>query len=281
MTMQKTLNIIGGGNVGKTLGRLWTMCQTFAVQDVLNRSAESGERAIAFIGTGRAVTDYADVRPADVTMITTTDGQIAASCAALATAGGLRPGAIVFHCSGALSASELQAAQAQGARTASMHPIRSFAAPEQVVQNFAGTACGAEGEPDALAELTAAFGAIGAQVVTIDPQYKVIYHAAAVFACNYLVTLLDVARQAYIKAGIPDDIALKLIEPLVRETMDNVFRLGPEAALTGPVARGDTATVVRQYRAVKQWDPGHGALYRRMGKLTAALARRRVREKPL
>jgi predicted short-subunit dehydrogenase-like oxidoreductase (DUF2520 family) len=71
------------------------------------------------------------------------------------------------------------------------------------------------------------------------------------------------------------------MEPLVRETMDNVFRLGPEAALTGPVARGDTATVVRQYRAVKQWDPGHGALYRRMGKLTAALARRRVREKPL
>lgn len=275
MVTPKTLNIIGCGHVGQTLGRLWTVQRTFSVQDVLNRSQESAERAAAFIGAGRAVARHDDLRPADITMIATADAQIAPSCEALAAAGRLQPGAIVFHCSGALGSSELRAARALGALTASVHPIRSFAAPDRVVREFAGTYCGAEGEPGALEVLAQAFGVIGAQVLAIDPQSKVIYHAAAVFACNYLVTLLDVARQAYVKAGIPADTALKLMEPLVRETMDNVFRLGPEAALTGPIARGDTATVVRQYRAVKQWDERHGALYRRMGKLTADLVRRR------
>jgi predicted short-subunit dehydrogenase-like oxidoreductase (DUF2520 family) len=112
-------------------------------------------------------------------------------------------------------------------------------------------------------------------MVAIDAQFKTIYHSAAVFACNYLVTLLDVAQQAYAKSGIPPEASLKLIEPLVRETVDNVFRLGPAEALTGPIARGDLATAVKQYRAVSAWNKSHGRLYRQLGKLTAALAARR------
>jgi predicted short-subunit dehydrogenase-like oxidoreductase (DUF2520 family) len=272
---QPSLSIIGGGNVGRALGRLWASRRTFQIQDVFCRSIESAQRATGFIGAGRAVSDMADLRQADIYMITTPDDSIAACCERLAAAGLLSAASIVFHCSGALRASQLQAAVQLGAAVAGIHPVRSFAAPEQVVQSFAGTWCGIEGDARALAVLGPAFSAIGAQLATIDPEFKVIYHAAAVFASNYLVTLLDVALQAYARAGIPNHIALKMVEPLVRKTVDNVFEIGTEKALSGPIARGDLATADKQYRAVRDWDKRHGTLYRQLARLTRDLAARR------
>jgi predicted short-subunit dehydrogenase-like oxidoreductase (DUF2520 family) len=110
--------------------------------------------------------------------------------------------------------------------------------------------------------------------VQIDREQKTLYHAGAVFASNYLVTLLDTAVQTYTEAGMSRDDALKIMATLVRETAENVLQTGPEKALTGPVARGDVATVIRQYQAVKKWRPGYGDLYRQLGKLTRDLARR-------
>jgi predicted short-subunit dehydrogenase-like oxidoreductase (DUF2520 family) len=275
--MRKTLNIIGCGKVGKVLGRLWSASGSLVVQDVLNRSIESAEQAVAFMGCGNPVGDYKDLHPADVYLIAVSDDQIRKCCDALARSGKLSPHAIVFHCSGALGSDELRSAQEQGAVTASVHPIRSFAAPEQVAATFTGTYCGMEGDRQALDVLHAAFSSIGALTVRIEADSKIIYHSAAVFACNYLVTLMDLAQQAYVKSGIPPELALKLMEPLVRETVDNVFRSGPVAALTGPIARGDAATVVRQYRAVRAWNKRYGLVYKLLGKLTSALNRRRFK----
>ena len=78
---------------------------------------------------------------------------------------------------------------------------------------------------------------------------------------------------------MPRDTALRLMEPLVRETVDNVFRLGPVDALSGPIARGDVKTVVRQYRAMKMWNRRRGALYKLLGKLTSEIAKRRPRSR--
>ncbi|HEY0845112.1 MAG TPA: Rossmann-like and DUF2520 domain-containing protein [Noviherbaspirillum sp.] len=276
--MPKTLNIIGCGNVGKVLGRLWTEQGVFQVQDILNRTPESADAAAAFVGAGRPLADYADMRPADVFLIGTPDHQIAACSARITETAVLRAGSIVFHCSGALPSSVLAPAVRNGALAASIHPIKSFADPGQVVRSFAGTFCGVEGDSRALDTLAPAFAAIGARTVTIDPEFKSVYHAAAVFSSNYLVTLLDTAAAAYEKAGIPRDIALQLMEPLVRGTVENVFRLGPTDALTGPIARGDVATVVRQYKAVDAWDRRYGKLYKLMGKLTALIAARKKKK---
>jgi predicted short-subunit dehydrogenase-like oxidoreductase (DUF2520 family) len=271
----KTLTIIGGGNVGKTLGRLWASNKVFMIRDILCRSLDSAESAVSFIGAGRATDSYSALEPADVYMITTSDDQIVHSCEMLAATGCLSPASIVFHCSGGLRSAELQAAAQQGAAIASIHPVRSFAAPEQVAQSFAGTYCGIEGNRQALDVLAPAFHSIGAITVEIDAEHKMLYHSAAVFASNYLVTLLDASLQAYGKAGIPEAVALRMMEPLVRKTVDNIFRIGPEQALSGPIARGDMATAARQYRAVSAWDRRYGGLYRRLATLTADLAARR------
>lgn len=274
--MRKTLNIIGCGNVGRTLGRLWAANGTFVIQDVLNRSVQSGAEAVAFMQAGKAIAAYHELRAADVTLIAAPDGQIAGCADALAHAGIILSGSVVFHCSGALPSAVLRPAAEQGAMVASVHPIRSFADPTLASQAFAGTFCGIEGDEEAVRLLASCFSEIGARLVPVDADFKSVYHAAAVFASNYLVTLLDVALQAYKKSGIPADEALELMEPLVRGTVDNVFRLGTTDALTGPIARGDIATAVRQYQAVNAWDERHGALYKQLAKLTADIARRRT-----
>ena len=275
-----TLSIIGCGKVGQALGRLWHDRQTFVLLDILNRSTASAQQACAFIGAGSVAADHAALRNADIYLIATSDDQIAACCNALAAAGKLQPGSIVFHCSGALSSLELAAATAQGAAVASVHPIRSFADPQQVAGHFDGTWCGSEGDAAALAVLGSAFSAIGAQSVEIRREQKTLYHAAAVFASNYQVTLIDVAQQAYVAAGIPPELALKLIEPLLSESAANAFRLGPVTALTGPIARGDLATVSRQYQAVRQWQPQIAELYQQFAALTTDLALRKKISKP-
>jgi predicted short-subunit dehydrogenase-like oxidoreductase (DUF2520 family) len=265
----QTLNIVGAGHVGRVLGRL--LAAQFTVQGVMTRSPASAAAAIAFIGQGSAP---AALARADITLLAVPDDQIAPVCAQLA-ASGVLDGAVVFHCSGAKASTELAAAAVRGAHVASVHTVRSFADQAFVAGSFAGTYCGIEGDAEALAVLEPALRAIGAVPVAIDAAAKTVYHAAAVFASNYLVTVLDAALRAYQAAGIAEPVARALAQPLAMETMANVFRLGPEAALTGPIARGDTATVARQQLAVSQWDGASGALYAALAAATTDVARRK------
>jgi predicted short-subunit dehydrogenase-like oxidoreductase (DUF2520 family) len=269
----RTLNIIGAGHLGRVLGRLFAASGAFEVQDVLTRSAGSAADAVNFIGAGRAAGAMADLRRADAVMLAVGDDQIEPVCGALAAAGAL-DGVLVFHCSGARSSAALGAAADKGALTASVHPVRSFADPEAVARDFAGTLCGVEGDPRALALIEPALAAIGARPVAIAAAAKTVYHAASVFASNYLVTVLDAALRAYQAAGIPQHVALELARPLATETLENVFRLGPRAALSGPIARGDLATVARQQAALDGWDGPTGELYRALAIATTGLARR-------
>lgn len=278
MAMPTTLTIIGCGKVGKTLAHLWHANGSVIIRDILNTSVESGKRAVKFIGAGTASENLGELRTTDIILIAAPDDHIASCCAGLAETGLLSSRSIVFHCSGALPSSVLHSASVLGAAVASVHPIRSFARPEKVVQEFAGTYCGVEGDSRAIDALAPLFNAIGAHFVQIDRERKILYHAGAVFASNYLVTLLDTAVQTYGEAGIPKDVALKIMASLVRETTENVLQTGPEQALTGPVARGDIATVVKQYQVVKKWDRHYGNLYRQLGKLTRDLARRRSKQ---
>jgi predicted short-subunit dehydrogenase-like oxidoreductase (DUF2520 family) len=269
----KTLNIVGAGRVGRTLASLWEEKRAFAIQDVLDGTPHGARSAVAFIGDGRAVESIEALRAADVWMLTTPDGRIARCCERLAAAGLLRAGDIVFHCSGALDSGELAAAAARGAAVASVHPLKSFADPRDAVRSFAGTHCAAEGARAALETLLPAFERIGARVSEIDPRYKTIYHAASVIVCNYLTALMETGLRAYERSGLTRETAAMMMEPLVRETVDNVFRLGTAKALTGPIARGDDAVVARQLEALAQWDAGAAAVYRALGAAALALAR--------
>ena len=269
----KTLNVIGAGRVGTTLAALWQSRQVFAIQDVLDGKPAGARDAVLLIGAGTPAADLAAMRAADVWMLTTPDRRIAQACQDLAASGLLRRGDVVFHCSGSASSAELSTAAACGAGVASVHPLKSFANASDAVRSFAGTFCAAEGSAEALAVLRPAFESIGARLSELDPRFKTIYHAASVMVSNYLTALLEVGLRCYSKAALPRTTALAMMEPIVRDTVENVFRLGPAHALTGPIARGDDAVVAGHLEALSTWDVEVTAVYRALGMTAVDLAR--------
>jgi len=304
-----TLNLVGAGRVGQTLARLWQQQGTFAIQDVLTTSQASAQAACGFIGAGTPVAVPQAMRAADLWMLAVPDAQLAqvaqalaqtatphpaplagldASGGALRTApvpGPQRPpapcgaGPVVFHCSGALGAEQLAPLAALGWRTASAHCILSFAQAATAVAQFAGTPCALEGDGDACNTLRPAFCAIGAQCFDLESQHKLLYHAAAVFATNFLPVLQTVAEDAWLATGVPAQLIPGLRTSLLAKAVANISTLGPAAALTGPAARGDTAAIARQALAVGAWDAQAGAAYEALSALALRIAAHRA--KPL
>ena len=269
----KTINLIGGGRVGQTLGRLLARDGQYRVQDLLTRSQASAEQALAFIGSGRAIRRMVDLRPADLWLLAVPDGQIAPVATALAACDHLLP-ATVFHASGALSADLLKPLQDKGWQVASAHCLLSFASPALALQQFAGTPCALEGDAQALAELRALFTRLGAQCFDVRAQDKMLYHAGAIFATNFLPVLQDLAEQLWQHTGMPLPMVQHLRASLLQNAVNNITALGPQAALTGPAARGDLALVASQGQAVLQWNNSAGQAYQALSVLARSLAQR-------
>ena len=270
----KTLNVIGCGRVGQTLAALLHQHGVCGVQDLYSRTPASAEQAARFVGAGRVVHSLAEMRPADLWLISVPDGHIAEVAAQLAVAQGhALQGAVVWHNSGFLSAEVLAPVQHVGAVTASVHPVLSFATPASAVAQFAGTLCGLEGHPQALAVLRPCVAAIGGQGFEIESAQKPLYHAAAVFCSNFTVVLQGVAQEAWHESGVPAELLAPLTQALLQSSVANVATLGPAEALTGPAARGDTAVVQRQAEVVQAWHPQAGEAYRLLSDMAARLKR--------
>ncbi len=124
----------------------------------------------------------------------------------------------------------------------SLHPLQSLPSVEIGVERLPGSWCAVDG-PAGVERLAVS---LGMRPFRVADDQRVTYHAAASIASNHLVALLGQAARIAVDAGIPAEALL----PLVRATLENVEALGPEAALTGPVARGDTDTVARHLDAL-------------------------------
>jgi predicted short-subunit dehydrogenase-like oxidoreductase (DUF2520 family) len=277
----QTLNFIGAGRVGQTLGRLWQQHSVFTLQDVLTHSSASAQAACQFMTAGTPVTQMAQMRPANVWILAVPDAHIAEVATQLAathastdlssTTTAHAP--IAFHCSGAHSSTLLAPLKTLGWHTASAHCILSFASSEAAVAQFPGTACALEGNATALAVLHSAFSAVQARCFEVKSQDKLLYHAAAVFATNFLPVLQSVAEDAWLASGVPADLLPGLRSALLHNAVANIIRLGPAGALTGPAARGDVAAIARQAQAVTQWDAPAGAAYGALSALALRLAK--------
>jgi predicted short-subunit dehydrogenase-like oxidoreductase (DUF2520 family) len=244
----------------------------FELGRVLNRSLQSARRAVAFVGAGAAVEQYDQLAPADLFMISTRDDAIAECGRRLSLSGVLREGNVVFHCSGALPSTLLAPARQRGACVASLHPVKSFADSAHAAATFAGTLCALEGDPQACAVLGEAVRACGAETFDMRPESKTVYHAATVFSCNYLVALIELGLQCFEQAAVPRETAESVLEPIVRDTVNNVFQLGTVQSLTGPIARGESSLVKKQLEALEQWNPDVAHAYRVLGRAALGLA---------
>lgn len=274
-TAKSRLNIIGCGHVGQTLAYLWAQADIVNIAQVMNRSLPSSQAAVEFIGQGQALGTIQEMQPAELYLLACPDKALEACCTELAQAHLIRTGDIVFHCSGAIASAILQPVKEQGAYIASVHPVKSFAQPSQAILSFQPTYCGIEGDAEALAVLEPLFTHIGGIIFNIIAEQKTLYHAASVFACNYLVALQAISLRTFARAGIDAHLALNILQPIVQETVTTIFKLGPTKALTGPIARGDAAVVAKQLAALATQAPADAEIYRLLGLEALALVAQR------
>jgi predicted short-subunit dehydrogenase-like oxidoreductase (DUF2520 family) len=214
-----------------------------------------GWRALAPLGRGDDVSD-AGVG-ADVLVIATPDAAITEVAAAVRP----QPNLVVVHLAGSLGLDVL----APHANRASVHPIVALPDAEAGSQRLVGAWFAFAGHPVAK-EIVAA---LKGRAVEVPDDNRALHHAAAVIASNHLVALLGQVQRVADAAGVPLDAYLDL----VRSTVDNVAELGPEAALTGPVARGDWETVERHRNALPE---GERAAYDAMVELAQRLVKERA-----
>lgn len=259
--MTLKINIIGAGRLGKTIGRLITERGLGTIVGVCNRSIQSGEEAVKFIGQGIVAEEIKDLPESDLTFITTPDDAIARCGAGVSSP-------TVVHCSGVMASDVLRPAS----NVASIHPVRSFADPAISVREFAGTLCAIEGDEQAMSILRQLFESLGATCFEVDPDKKALYHAAAVFASNYVVTLFDVAVKDLGRSGIEHDVATRIAISLMDGTLRNLsVTQSAQKSLTGPIARRDAETIERHLAAL-QGHP-HEDLYASLAKATLDVLR--------
>jgi predicted short-subunit dehydrogenase-like oxidoreductase (DUF2520 family) len=203
--------------------------------------APSTQRAAQRLGA--PAVDAGDAgRDADLVLVATPDAAIADTAAALAP--GFRAGALVLHLSGVCTLAELDKLRVARPDVAvgSLHPLQSLPSVEVGLARLPGSWCAVDG-PDDVDRLAVS---LGMRPFRVEDANRVRYHAAATVVSNHLVALIGQSFRIAESAGIPTAALL----PLVRATVDNVDALGPAAALTGPVARGDAETVARHLDAL-------------------------------
>ena len=268
--------IVGPRRVGTALG-VAAARAGYRVVGVAGRDEGRARAAAERIGPNVAYGPAERIaRGAALVLLTVSDDAIAGVCRQLAAAAVPAPGAVIAHCSGALGSEVLASArQLAGAAIGSMHPLQTFPDPEAGAERLAGAYFFCEGDDRAVAVLTALAEAVGGTAVRIDSQTKLLYHAAAVMACNCLTALLDAAFHTAHQAGIDPAMARVAFGPLIRATVDNVLAAGPAEALTGPIVRGDAALVGREAGELSAADGRLGEIYRALGAWTVDLAVRK------
>jgi len=210
---------------------------------------------------------------ADVVVLAVRDSAIADVARMLVATGLVNVHHTLIHCSGVTSAAEALAPVAgQVGGMAMMHPLRAIADGRAAMRTLKGTVFGVEGDDRGRRDALTLVARLGGRALELGGVHVSAYHAAAAMASNYTVVLLSAAAELLADVGIAREQALEALVPLVEGTLVNVRERGPEAALTGPIRRGDVATVERHLAALSG-RPELAALYRALGRRAVELAR--------
>jgi predicted short-subunit dehydrogenase-like oxidoreductase (DUF2520 family) len=264
--------IIGAGVVGTALAHLLKE-RGYPIVGIASRKRESAQKAGSLLGGGvRVTTSPEEIIPnADLIFITTSDSAIEEVCEGIARRGGFRPGQIVVHTSGALPSTILRKAKERGALIASMHPLQSFADVSVAIKILPSSLFCLEGDQKIIPLLAKLVRRLGGQPFSIETQHKLLYHAAAVVASNFLVTLSYLSYKFFETMGITQREASQALLPLIKGTVQNIEKLGPVRALTGPIARGDANIIKGHLEALKGLDQKCIDIYLSISRLTVEI----------
>jgi predicted short-subunit dehydrogenase-like oxidoreductase (DUF2520 family) len=263
-----TIGFIGAGKVGTALAVLLSR-KGYPVVSVYDQNAAAANNlAIQIVGC--RVADNADqtAKASHIVFITTPDSIIPT----IAESTKWHEGQSVIHCSGADSTNILQPAKDAGANVAAFHPLQTFAGAKEAMENMPGSTFAIESEEPLMTKLKTMAEDLEGSWIILDAEDKAAYHAAAVFASNYMVTLVKMASDLWQTFGIKPEQATKALLPLIRGTVHNIETLGIPNCLTGPIARGDTGTIEKHLSTIKKKTPHLYNAYRALGLQTIPIA---------
>lgn len=187
-------------------------------------------------------------------------------------------GKFICHCSGSLSSQEVFAgAQEAGAYAYSLHPLFAVSDRFGTYRELGDAFFSLEGDPAKIDDISAFFAKAGIRFQVIDPASKTRYHLAAVYASNLICALLGQADQLLQECGFSEEDALRAITPLVMGNVQHTLEVGPAAALTGPVERGDTATLKKHLSVCESEEDAQ--LYRLLSRKLLGIARKKHPER--
>jgi predicted short-subunit dehydrogenase-like oxidoreductase (DUF2520 family) len=251
------IGIIGAGAVGTALGVALSRAG-WSVHAVASRDAARRERFRSLVEGVRAFSEpTALVEEVELIIVAVPDDAVAEVAAGIRMYGGQA----MVHTSGVLGPDVLAPAMAAGTQIGSFHPLVAFADTERAVAALHGATVAIEGDDQLAGMLAEMAEALGAVPVRLAPGAKAAYHAAAVLAAGGFVALLDAIAELGRVAGLDEAGALAIYGPLIEQTLGNAKALGIEAALTGPMTRGDRGTLEAHLAALREHAPGVLDLY--------------------
>ncbi|NQT73457.1 MAG: DUF2520 domain-containing protein [Chloroflexi bacterium] len=262
------LGFIGAGVVGTALAvRLQE--KGYPVVAVASRSKKSAKKlADAVVGCRACDSNQEVVDAVDIVFVTTPDDEVQGVAEELSWS----TGKSVIHCSGVDSLDILEKAKAGGAQVGGFHPLQTFASVTHAINNLPGSTFAVEAEGTLSDTLKSMAQSLEGEFVVLGLGDKALYHAAAVVACNYTVTLMKMATDMWKTFGVSTEDATKALLPLLRGTINNIENVGLPDCLTGPIARGDIGTVLKHLDAMEEKAPEIVSTYREMGLQTIPIA---------
>ncbi len=268
MTMTR-VGVVGAGRVGAVM----SAGLRAAGHEVVAAAAESPasrSRAAALLPGVPLAKPTAVSRSCDLLLLTVPDDMLSNVVTMLAASGAIRPGQYVAHTSGRHGLAVLQPAADVGAHVLAVHPAMTFTGTELDLSRLPGCAFGVTAEEDvsvALAEQLV--GDLGGLLVWVPEDRRTLYHAGLAHGANHLVTLVSQAMDLLRESGATDPAAT--LRPLLTAALDNALTMG-DAALTGPIVRGDVETVRAHVQELLRTRPGTLPAYVTLARATANTA---------
>jgi predicted short-subunit dehydrogenase-like oxidoreductase (DUF2520 family) len=241
--------IVGAGNLASALA-VSLHRAGFMIDQIVSRSSASSSRRARKLATEVGAPAVSAARAkirADVVWFCVPDAAIANAAASLATATEWK-GKVAFHSSGALTSDELAALRNSGAVVASVHPLMTFVHGSRPL--LSGVSFAIEGDPKAARTARAIVRELHGQPFSIRKDRKAAYHAWGMFASPLLTALLAATERVAEAAGVSRKAAKEKMLPILEQTLTNYAWLGAPAAFSGPIVRGDTATVEKHLRVL-------------------------------
>jgi predicted short-subunit dehydrogenase-like oxidoreductase (DUF2520 family) len=273
MVTRYGISIIGGGRLGRSLGR-GLRERGWKVHSVVTRSRATAKRAVRAIGGGSprySISGQELVPP--VILIAVPDSAIPEVAEELAAAQWPQKAKrVVLHTSGAWPSGILAPLRQFGASVGSVHPLQSFSGIGS--PNLEGCIFAVEGDSGATRVARSIARALDGRILPLDPAAKPLYHAAATMAAGQVLAELEAAIQIFASLGMKRREALRALLPLTRQVLENLERLGPRPAWTGPLARGDFSVIEAHENSLGSWPGEYLTAYRALNRLSARLLSR-------